>query len=166
MKGGGAPPVGRPRPGDVMSPETLVAALYDTISGPPDQERDWDRFRGLFLPGARLVMGRRWEGPGLEAAGGLGIADVESFIAAAADVYRKDGFWEKEVAGRVDRFGNVAHAWSTYETRIGRPDSEPVARGINSVQMVREAGRWRIAHLAWDVELPDQPIPARYRSRD
>lgn len=152
----------RPRPGDVASPESLVAALYEVISGPAEAPRDWERFRGLFLPGARLVMGRRWDperGPVEE---GLGIATVDEFVEAAGPIYHENGFWEREVAGRVDRFGNVAHAWSVYETRIGDPKSRPVARGINSVQMVREAGRWRIAHLVWDLELTGQPIPKRY----
>lgn len=155
-------PVGRPRPGDVASPESLVAALYDVISGPADEERDWDRFRGLFLPGSRLVLGRRPDG-GPGAGEELAVADIEEFIPAAATQYAEDGFWEREIAGRVDRFGHVAHAWSTYETRVGSPGSEPVARGINSIQMVREAGRWRIAAIAWDVELPGQRIPREYR---
>ncbi len=43
------------RPGDVGSPEQIVAALYDTISGPAGQKRDWDRLRSLFIPGGRLM---------------------------------------------------------------------------------------------------------------
>lgn len=156
------PPTGRPRPGDVASPESLVAALYDVISGPADEERDWDRFRGLFLSDARLIMGRRPDG-GPGAGEELAVADIEEFIPAATAQYAEDGFWEREIAGRVDRFGHVAHAWSTFETRVGSPDSEPVGQGINSVQMVREAGRWRIAAITWDVELPGQRIPREYR---
>ena len=162
MTSAGTSPAGRPRPGDVMSPESVVAALYDVISGPADEERDWDRFRGLFVPGARLVLGRRPDG-GEGAADEIAVATVEEFIPAASAQYAEDGFWEKEIAGTVDRFAHVAHAWSTYETRIGSADSEPVARGINSIQMVREAGRWKIAAIAWDVELPGQRIPREYR---
>lgn len=147
-----------PRPGDVASPESLVAALYDVISGPAAAERDWDRFRGLFLDGARMVVGSGMEG-GPEARGRITVATVEEFVAAAAPQYREAGFWERETAGRVDRFGNVAQAWSTFESRVGAADSEPVARGINAIQMVREAGRWRIAAIAWDVEAPGRRIP-------
>lgn len=42
-------------PGDVASPEAVVEALYEVISGPADEPRDWDRFRALFLPGARVM---------------------------------------------------------------------------------------------------------------
>src|SRR5262249_15850160 len=39
---------------DVRSIESIVAAIYDVISGPPG-DRDWDRMRSLFHPGARLI---------------------------------------------------------------------------------------------------------------
>src|SRR6202453_303021 len=39
---------------DVDSVDHLVAALYNVISGPAGQPRDWDRFRSLFLPDGRL----------------------------------------------------------------------------------------------------------------
>jgi hypothetical protein len=40
-------------PADVESIDAIIAALYDVISGPAG-ERDWDRFRSLFAPGAVL----------------------------------------------------------------------------------------------------------------
>ena len=44
-----------PKPADVASVDAIVAALYDVISGDPGIERDWDRFRSLFYPGARMI---------------------------------------------------------------------------------------------------------------
>ena len=43
-----------PRPDDVKSPEAIVTACYDVISGPAG-DRNWDRFRSLFVPDARLI---------------------------------------------------------------------------------------------------------------
>src|SRR5260370_15015481 len=43
------------KPSDVASPEAILAAAYDVISGPATQKRDWDRFNSLFYPRARLV---------------------------------------------------------------------------------------------------------------
>jgi hypothetical protein len=40
-------------PADVSSVDAIMAATYDVISGPPTKARDWDRFRSLFIPGAR-----------------------------------------------------------------------------------------------------------------
>ncbi len=48
-----APP--GPRASDVQSMDAILAALYDVISGPAGQQRDWDRMRNLFVPGARLI---------------------------------------------------------------------------------------------------------------
>src|SRR6266852_1171747 len=39
---------------DVATMDALAAAVYDVISGPAGK-RDWDRFRSLFIPGARLI---------------------------------------------------------------------------------------------------------------
>ena len=41
-------------PGDVDTVDHLVASLYDVVSGPAGQ-RDWDRFRELFVPDGRLA---------------------------------------------------------------------------------------------------------------
>lgn len=142
---------------DVESPEALVSTLYDVISGPADEARDWDRLRSLFLPGARLTI-TRWQTPeGL--AEELRRADVEGFIRAAGASYRQAGFWEREVWSRTERFGNVAHVFSTYESRVGSESSDPVQRGINSFQLAREGGRWWVAGIVWDVETPGNPIP-------
>src|SRR2546422_6579302 len=40
---------------DVASPDAIIAAAYDVISGPAGQKRDWNRMRSLFYPGARLI---------------------------------------------------------------------------------------------------------------
>lgn len=147
------------RSGDATSPEALVSALYDVISGPADQARDWDRFRALFEPGVRFLICRGDVDEGQPARGEW---DIEEFVEAASAEYAKDGFWEREVHSRTEAFGGIAHVWSTYESRVGSPDSPPAARGINSVQCVRHDDRLWIAHLVFDFEDAGTPIPARY----
>ena len=41
-----------PDPKDVSSVDGIIAALYDVISGPVGQVRNWDRMRTLFIPEA------------------------------------------------------------------------------------------------------------------
>jgi hypothetical protein len=43
-------------PKDVASENAIIAALYDVISGPACQHRDWNRFRSLFAPGAQRTL--------------------------------------------------------------------------------------------------------------
>ena len=55
-----------------------------------------------------------------------------------------------ERARRVECFGRVAQAWSLYETRTARSAREPLATGINSIQLLREPSGWRVVGLLWD----------------
>lgn len=147
---------------DADSPDGVVDALYDVISGPAGERRDWDRFRDLFLSGARIATFTTLpDGTPQE-----GVWTLDEYIPAAAEFYAEAGFWEKELWSRTDRFGNVAHVLSTYESRVGSAGAEPVGRGLNSLQMVRRDGRWWIAGLAFELEGPGRPLPERYLGGD
>jgi len=59
-------------------------------------------------------------------------------------------FYEREIGRRADRFGNVLHVASAYETKISPTAQDFVERGVNSLQLIREDGCWRIISLCWD----------------
>lgn len=148
-----------PRLEDVATPEGVVLALYDVISGPCEQERerDWDRLRSLFAPRATFRL-TRWLGPdGVDEE--LREWSVEEFVDAGRLQWQADGFWEREIWSRTDRYGNIAHVLSTYEGRVGSPDSDPVTRGVNSFQLIRAAERWWLASTVWDIETAHNAIP-------
>jgi hypothetical protein len=142
---------------DVATPEAVVTALYDVISGPASAQRDWDRFRSLFLPGARLAFVHTAPN-GRERLFGF---SVDEFIQAAGPSYQQSaGFWERGIGHRTERFGNVAHVFTAYESRLAGPDAAVEVRGINSVQLIRNGGRWWITNLVWDEERAGNAIPA------
>jgi len=163
----GAAPVSQPtsadaaRPADVASIESIIAALYDVISGPPGQDRDWSRFRSLFTDGARLIVGA----PGSDGRVPARNMTVEEYVRSADAFLKRDGFWEREIARRIERYGNVAHVFSTYESRVKSADSAPFSRGINSIQLVTNGQRWWVVTIFWDFERPGNPIPAEYLPR-
>lgn len=147
------------RPRDVASPQAIVAALYDIISGPAARPRDWDRFRSLFLGGARLAFVQA------DPAGQPRLYNlpVEDFIRIVGPGYQLgDGYWEREIGHHAGQFGIIAHVFSTYETRLEGPKAEVIARGINGVQLIRYQDRWWITNLVFDAETPANPIPRRY----
>ncbi len=160
-----APPTATPapaaRPADVASAEAIIAALYDVISGARGQDRDWQRFRSLFTSGARLIVGA----PSPDGRVPSRNMTVEEYVVAADPFLKRDGFWEREIARRVERYGNVTHVFSTYESRVNTPDSPPFSRGINSIQLVTNGERWWVVTILWDFERPGNPIPAEYLPR-
>jgi hypothetical protein len=156
-----ATPAPAARPADVGSAEAIIAALYDVISGPRGQDRDWQRFRSLFTSGARLIVGA----PSPDGRVPSRSMTVEEYVVAADPFLKRDGFWEREIARRVERYGNVTHVFSTYESRVNTPDSPPFSRGINSIQLVTNGERWWVVTILWDFERPGNPIPAEYLPR-
>ena len=145
------------RPADVGSLDAIMAAVYDAISGDAGQPRDWDRFRSLFHKDARLIpTGRTKEG--VVSASAL---SPDDYIKRAEPFLMK-GFFEREIARRVEKYGNIAHVFSTYESRHKKDEKQPFARGINSFQLLNDGRRWWIVTIYWQGESPDNQIPKEY----
>jgi hypothetical protein len=159
IAGVGAQPAPHPAaPADVSSMDAILRSLYDVISGPAGQKRDWDRFRSLFYDGARLIPATRTADGQARAR----VLDVEGYVTRASGNMSQQGFYEKEIARRVDQFGSIAQVFSTYESRHAADDAKPFARGINSIQLYFDGTRYWIVTILWDAERADNPLPARY----
>lgn len=144
-------------PVDVESIDAIMAAVYDAISGPAGP-RDWDRFRSMFIPEARLIVaGKDRQGQFFKR-----VMSVEDYIRAAGPSLEASGFFEREIARTTERFGPVVHAFSTYESRRDADDPEPFSRGINSFQLMHDGERWWVVTIYWTPETPELPIPERY----
>lgn len=139
---------------DVSSPDAIIAALYDANTIMVDQKRDLDRFRSLFIPGARLMPTARPGGNGF-----IRIQSVEDYVAQASRGQPRHGFSEREIARTSEAFGNIMQVFSTYESRRDSSDTHP-GRGINSIQLFTDGKRWWVVGVLWDNERPDNPIPA------
>jgi len=145
-------------PKDVASEDAILAALYDVISGPACQHRDWDRFRSLFAPGARLIP------TGVNPAGKASarVETPDEYAAAAKTGLEESGFFEHEIARTGETFGSITHAFSTYESRRRADDEKPFARGINSIQLLNDGTRWWVVTVYWQSERPNAPIPPQF----
>jgi hypothetical protein len=148
------------KPADVETPDAIIGAVYASISGPAGQPRDWNRFRSLLIPGARLIPSAR-RTPGTTTPV---VWSAEEYIAAAGSGLERQGFFEREIHRTTDAFGAVLHAFSTYDSKR-TPDGEPFARGINSFQLYSDGTRWWIVTIFWDAETSGKSIPAKYLSR-
>ena len=143
---------------DVSSPAAIVAAVYDVISGPAGQKRNWDRMRTLFVPDARMIpTGKRPSGEITRR-----VMTVEDYITNSGPFLEKEGFFEKEIGNKTEQFGNIVHVFSTYESKRTLADEKPFVRGINSFQLWYDGKRWWVITIFWQGESPDNPIPEKY----
>ena len=139
------------KPDDVKSLDSILIAIYDVISGPPG-DRDWNRFRSLFVPEARLTSAQKNKD------GSIFLENVEGYVQGAGGYFKTHGFYERSVVNRVDKFGNIAQVFSSYESR-NAPNEKPFARGVNSIQLFNDGTRWWVVSILWDEETPASPLP-------
>jgi hypothetical protein len=143
------------RPGDVDTLPHIMTAVYDVISGPPG-DRDWNRLRSLFAPGARLTpIHADKDGTVM-----LQPLSVDGFVEHAKTYFEKQGFYEKAAANRVEQWDHIAHVWSTYESRHAQGE-KPFQRGINSFQLFNDGKRWWVVSIYWEGE-EAVAIPKKY----
>lgn len=146
---------------DVASIDAIISALYGVISGPAGEPRDWDRFRSLFLPEARLIP----SGTAPDGSARYLTWSVEDYITSAGGQLEANGFFETETHRVEERFGNIAHVFSTYDSYRTRDEMEAGShfmRGINSIQLLFDGERWWVLQVYWQAENPEVPIPERY----
>jgi hypothetical protein len=134
--------------------DKLIVALDDAVSGPADKDRTC--FRQLFTADARLVpMAKGPDGNLVPKT-----LTVDDWIAAVKQ-HGSEIFYEKQIKYSSDVFGHEAHIWSTYETR-STPDGKAIARGINSIEAVKDANGWKVEHILWEAERPGELVPEQY----
>jgi hypothetical protein len=147
------------KPDDVKSPEAILNAVYNVISGPKGQTRDWDRMRSLFIPDARLIPATTSATSGHTDAV---VLTIDGYIARSQGRMTTNGFFEHSIHNEIEQFGNIVQVWSTYESRHSPDDPTPFTRGINSFQLLKDGDRYWVVNIFWDAESPTNPIPAKY----
>ena len=151
-------------PADVSTLDGIMKAVYDVISGDRGKARDWDRFRSLFHKDARLIPAGKNAQTGVVGARAL---TPEDYIKRSEPFLLKEGFFEREIARRVETYGNITHVFSTYESRHSVTDKTPFARGINSFQLLNDGKRWWVITIYWEGETQENPLPKKYlKSQD
>lgn len=73
-----------------------------------------------------------------------------------------NGFFDRDIANHIERFGIMAHVWASYESRYKSDDAKPFSRGIKPMDLPNSGNRWYIVQVYWDRERPDNLIPKAY----
>jgi hypothetical protein len=133
------------KPGESRELDQLMRAFYEVISFEEGGAPDWGSMAKLFSPHARITR---------LTPEGVDYMDLTSFRNLAEEMIEVGAFtsfYEHELARRVDQFGAVLHVASAYETKISPRAKDHLERGVNSLQLIREGGCWKILNLCWDV---------------
>jgi len=145
---------------DTKAIDNILHAIYEVISGPAGQERDWDRLRDLYLPEARMI--RTVFAP--DGSPEPKIMSMEQYIEDTHDFFQQNSFYEKQIARRIETFGCITHVFSVYEARHNPDDRVPFKRGINSIQLFHNGQRWRVVNVLWDNERENNPLPKEFET--
>lgn len=154
-----APAPQAPNQRELRAIEASIEALYRAFCFDPGGEPDWAAMRELFVDGAAFVAPFR---PG-ETPRAVGVepffADFRAF--AASDSVRDTGLHELILCSRVELYGVIAHAFVAFEgfePRTGKLRT----RGLDSIQLLLDRGRWRVASFTTQYASSDAPLPERF----
>ena len=157
------PPQPMADPADVESIDAITTAVYEVISGDAGVPRDWDRFRSLFAPDARLMPVSSEVDENGHRTSSLTAISPDDFANRPNDAFTAEGFYEVEIGNVTETYGDIAHRFSSYASfRTDDPNEEPFNRGINSFQYLFDGERWWILTIFWQHEPDAGPIPDRY----
>jgi hypothetical protein len=130
------------RAADVSSVNGIVAAYYDAISGPVTSARDWERFKSLFLPEARIIdLHGRGQNPHVM----VDILSVDGYIARVTPNIPKANIYEHPTDSEVKEQGKLIHVWSHYDLRRDTTiTTPPLKSGIDAIELVKDSDRYWI----------------------
>jgi hypothetical protein len=133
-------------------PNGIPAAIDAAITGPADKDRAC--MKALFIPEARMMF----VSIGADGTSSYTIQTLDDWIArvkAGAHAMLE----EKQLKFHIELYGNIAQLWSSYALHS---DGKQVARGINSIQAIKDAGGWRVTGIMVQAESATAPLPKEY----
>ncbi len=142
----------------VKTLDSTLVTLYSVISGEKGEERNWELFKYLFKPDAKLIPSNK-DHTGINQVAYL---TPERYIEVAGKWLVENGFHEIEIKRSVQTFGSITQVFSTYESYKSKKDTEPFMRGINSIQLLNDGQRWWLINIYWQQESAENPIPKQY----
>ena len=110
--------------GKVQSLDNTLSTLYSVISGEKGQERDWELFKYLFHPDAKLIPSGKNKAGVYKAR----YMTPEDYIKEGGQWLVENGFFEKEIHRSVISFGNITQVFSTYASFNSEADKKPFTK--------------------------------------
>ena len=143
---------------DEAAIKKAVDDAYAAISFKAGIKPAYDSIKYAFIPQAQLIDFIT------DTAQILSIDDFVKAFKAYVDSSKIQNFYETEIYGRTDQYGNIAQRISSYKTYINSADIVK-ERGVNSFQLIKTPQGWKVSSIIWNVEKPNLPIPDYYLNK-
>ncbi len=141
----------------------IIDALYDVISGPVGQERDWAAFRNLFAENAHMYIAV----PDKDSGSILKSITPEEYSDRNQTRLSDIGFTENELYRITNTYGAGTQVFSTYESHYTDKNGvEDITKGINNIQLFFDGDRYFIVSIFWDANAKNIEVPDRYLPKD
>ena len=142
---------------NVSTLDGIIKAYYDVVTVKKGEKVSFERDSLLHIPNAHVGSGYVDK----QSKQKFSYMTLKQYHKLADPSLSKDGFDEREIARRVEKFGSIYHVWSTYESR-NTHDGPVIERGINSIELFYDGTRFWILGWFYDGERKDNPIPEEY----
>lgn len=123
----------------------LIDLFYKIISGKKSQERNWELFKTLFSPEAKLLPLKHTD-------------NINDILSYSVDEYinrlelylGENDFYEYGENYKIEVFNNLAYAYSEYKAKRNENDKELIKKGINLIHFVNNGKRWFVSSMQWE----------------
>jgi hypothetical protein len=141
----------------------IMYSLYNVISGPSGQGRDWNLFRSLFAENARMYIAV----PDKDSSSALRSITPEEYVQRNKTRLSDIGFTEDELYRITNSYGAGTQIFSTYESHFTNTNGEEeITKGINNIQLYFDGKRYFIVSIFWDANAKNIAVPDRYLPKD
>jgi hypothetical protein len=149
-----APPDQEPE----MTAEEVVRALYGMVTFEAGTTPDWNEVRSVFIDEAVVVL--------RTSATASTVFSLDEFVQDFVNFIERDnveatGFIERVVEVESMVFRDIAHVLVLYESSI--PGARPPRQGVDSFELIKREGRWKIVSVVNDLPNAQHPVPAVLR---
>ena len=142
---------------DVSDIDSIVKALYESITFKEGKAPDMDRMQLLFLMDSTFIRVSELRVDKMNREG-----FVSSFKKMIEEGLLKS-FHESEISRKTLRYGRIAQVFSSYRKEMKNKDGLKLkCRGINSMQLFYDGKRWWISSILWMDETENNIIPKKF----
>lgn len=138
----------------------IMKAYYDVVTVKKGEKPSYQRDSSLHVPNVNVGWAVKTKSGKMA----VKYVSLKEYHAQSDDYLAANGFDEREISRKVEKFGAIYHVWSTYESRNTKT-GPIIERGINSIELFYDGTRFWILGWFFDGERKDNPIPKEYLTK-